>query len=105
MVQALQGADFDGRTVNVEVTDNAAHGGDREGRRRGGEGGKRSGAARRIEEKAKRGGRVSRDPMAEVRKRGAGRSGKPEWAQFFEGQVENQPFYGAFEKKKHRKGK
>jgi len=29
---------------------------------------------------------------------------KPAWAQFFEGQVENQPFYGIFEKKK-KKGK
>ena len=109
VVQALQGADFDGRTVNVEITDNSSHS-SREGRRKsdGGrgrsEGGKRNASSRRSDDKPQR-GRTSHDPMAEVRKRGAGRAGKPEWAQFFEGQVENQPFYGAFEKKKRRKGK
>jgi len=28
---------------------------------------------------------------------------RPEWAQFFEGQVEDQPFYSLFSKKKKKK--
>lgn len=124
ILQALQGQDFDGRQVNVEVTDNAAHApsprrSERRGdSRRGAYGEGRRGhddrrgfrserryqnpAERRIEEKKARKGKRGDDSDAPRRD---GKNGKPEWAQFFEGQVENQPFYGVFEKKKKNKRK
>ena len=126
VIRALSGADFDGRRVNVEITDGQGgrgwgerrDWGERGGRR---DGGYRNAAERRIDEKnirrARRGGG---DAFADMRKRGAnrrsssfddfngeerGEKGKPEWARFFEGQVEDQPFYGEFMKKKKGKKK
>ena len=113
----LNGTDFDGRKVNVEVTDQP------EGQR-GGEkkrGGKEGGGFRSVrgernerrfeEKKSKKGSGVIRGAAAKPAKpsreeRGytaaRGPKGAAEWAKFFEGQVEGQPFYETFKKKKKK---
>ena len=117
VLNVLNGTDFDGRKVNVEVTDQP------EGQR-GGEkkrGGKEGGGfhsvrgernERRFEEKkSKKGSGVIRGAAAKPAKpsreeRGytaaRGPKGAAEWAKFFEGQVEGQPFYETFKKKKKK---
>ncbi len=99
VINALRGADFDGRQVSVEISEpesssdkGSSKGGNSS---RGGNGGDRRRSDRRPSEK-KRGGK---DPMAEARRKGRGRDkdeqvsakrgkgkdkGKPEWAKFFE---------------------
>ena len=111
LLAALKNADFDGRKVNVEVTDDSGESKkssrherreEREERRPR----SKHNAEYRIERKDKKRnkkGNKSSD-YSERADRSSKKSGKPEWAQFFEGQVENQPFYGVFEKKK-KKGK
>ncbi|MCQ2212929.1 MAG: DEAD/DEAH box helicase [Bacteroidaceae bacterium] len=118
-ISVLSGQEFDGRIVNVELTDNRqeradeANGGngsrrhedelrarrDRESRR-----GKR-GAERfesvRSRAKQPKSGKPSREERGYTDKRGP--KGPAEWAKYFEGQVENQPFYGEFAKKKKKK--
>ena len=125
VLHLLNGTDFDGRRVNVEVTDQA------EGQRgaetkRGGRDrgsfrsvrGERTSRAdqrgqrgeRRFEErKSKKGSGVVRGsaaakPSREERGYTAARGpkGAAEWAKFFEGQVESQPFYETFKKKKKK---
>ena len=121
----LNGTDFDGRKVNVEVTDQ------KEGQHGGGEkrhGGKEGGNSRPM--RGERGGRrdnrygreESRSYSEKKGKKGSGKvrgaaaakpsreergytsargpKGAAEWAKFFEGQVESQPFYENFKKKK-----
>ncbi len=142
-IRALQGEDFEGRTVNIEVSDPNGS-----GKSSAGEGKPRAsratGAARRISERnerddrrprrerderrggaERRGERVDRrgtrgksrneDPFAKVRKSDRSRraerdfrdedvpKGLPAWAKYFEGQVEDQPFYSDFAKKKRKK--
>ena len=96
VLKVLNGTDFDGRKVNVEVTDQP------EGQR-GGE------KKRRFEDrKPKKGSGVVRGkaakPSREERGYTAARGpkGAAEWAKFFEGQVESQPFYESFKKKKKK---
>ena len=125
VLNTLNGTDFDGRKVNVEVTDQP------EGQRgsKKGDGGRDSGRFRSVRgERTQRGDRKSdrRDRQREERRRGNGggsskgkASGKPsreergyteargpkgaaEWAKYFEGQVESQPFYENFKKKKKK---
>lgn len=111
IIRTLKGADFNGRAINVEVTDNQAHpvnsgsrGRDRDRRERR--------ERRRYEESDRRmddrGGYHRRnkptDDFAQVRERSNNRS-KPEWAQFFDGQVEDQPFWGQFSKKNKKNKK
>ena len=122
VLNTLNGTDFDGRKVNVEVTDQP------EGQRgsKKGDGGRDSGRFRSVRgERTQRGDRKSdrRDRQREERRRGGpskGKaSGKPsreergyteargpkgaaEWAKYFEGQVESQPFYENFKKKKKK---
>ncbi len=106
VLAVLNGAEFDGRKVNVEVTDNSGGGSSRGGGRRREERGGRNeerGFAKR-DEKRKKKKAVDDDPFAQVRKKGHD-GGKPAWARFFEGQVEDQPFYGEFTKKKKKKKK
>ena len=96
VLKVLNGTDFDGRKVNVEVTDQP------EGQRGGGK-------KRRFEDrKPKKGSGVVRGkaakPSREERGYTAARGpkGAAEWAKFFEGQVESQPFYESFKKKKKK---
>ncbi|MBR2076747.1 MAG: DbpA RNA binding domain-containing protein [Exiguobacterium sp.] len=106
VLAVLNGAEFDGRKVNVEVTENSGGGSSRGGGRRREERGGRNeerGFAKR-DEKRKKKKAVDDDPFAQVRKKGHD-VGKPAWARFFEGQVEDQPFYGEFTKKKKKKKK
>lgn len=128
VLDVLNGTDFDGRRVNVEVTDQAEgqrdHGkgdggrdkerfrsvrGERTSRvdRRGERGARRD---RSFEEKkGKKGNGMVRGaaakPSREERGYTAARGpkGAAEWAKFFEGQVESQPFYETFSKKKKKK--
>lgn len=117
VLNVLNGTDFDGRKVNVEVTDQP------EGQR-GGEkkhNGKEGGGFRSVrgerrehrfeEKKSKKGSGVIRGAAAKPAKpsreeRGysaaRGPKGAAEWAKFFEGQVEGQPFYETFKKKKKK---
>ena len=116
VVRAMNGADFDGRRINIEITNGGQAGESTRGagRSRRTEGGRRNDrvtpAERRIQERASRKSRKETTGNKRDRyddfdaPKGARKDGKPEWAQFFEGQVEDQPFYGVFAKKK-KKGK
>ena len=114
ILKVLNGAEYDGRYVNVEVTENS--GGER-GKRggRGSEGrsesrrGKDNSAGNQPEKRSSR--KKPSDPMAKIRKKTADgghkkeKTDKPEWAQFFEGQIEELPFYSQFAKKGKKKKK
>lgn len=108
ILKVLNGAEYDGRYVNVEVTENSGgeHG------KRGGRGSesrrsKDSSSVRQPDKRTSR--KKSSDPMAKIRKKTAesgqkrDKTDKPEWAQFFEGQVEGLPFYSQFSKKGKKK--
>lgn len=122
VLATLSGTDFDGRKVNVEITDQPE--GQREGRSSKGRASRRDEAKNEGRRDRRAGGydrrerddRKSRDegrgaksktakPSREERgyanKRGP--KGASEWAKYFEGQVEDQPFYDAFSKKKKKK--
>ena len=121
VLRVLSGTDFDGRKVNVEITDNtesqSARGGSRH--ERGTSEGRGSRAERRANFKSVRqaapfGGRGvastegrKKKPSREERGYTAARGpkGPAEWAKYFEGQVESQPFYDIFSKKKKGKRK
>lgn len=92
LIRALQGQDFEGRAINVEKTTDEGHGRrSNPGPHGGGRRGKQDGFSP-VRRKANNRTTPARD-----------NDGRPEWAQFFEGQVENQPFYGIFQKKKRNK--
>ncbi|MBR1667366.1 MAG: DEAD/DEAH box helicase [Bacteroidaceae bacterium] len=125
VLHVLNGTDFDGRKVNVEVTDQA------EGQRGGDKkrGGKEGGSFRSVrgertnrkedrrdrrenrsygEKKGKKGSGIVRGAAAKPSREERGQKeahtpkGAAEWAKFFEGQVEGQPFYDVFKKKKKK---
>ena len=120
-IKVLAGTDFDGRTVNVEITDNNdknQHVNDRRGgSRRDDHGrGRRDDRSRRSNsersDRNERGGRKGKEDMRSAK--GSRRSsdngsetkgpkGAAEWAKYFEGQVEAQPFYDGFRKKNKKK--
>ncbi len=125
VLNVLNGTDFDGRKVNVEVTDQAEGQRGGEKKRSGKEGGGfrsvrgertnrrddyrgREENRSRGEKKTKKGSGVIRGaaakPSREERGYSAARGpkGAAEWAKFFEGQVEGQPFYETFKKKKKK---
>lgn len=120
-IKVLAGTDFDGRTVNVEITDNNdknQHGNDRRGgSRRNDHGrGRRDDRSRRSSsersDRNERGGRKGKEDMRSAKgsRRGSdngsdtkGPKGAAEWAKYFEGQVEAQPFYDGFRKKNKKK--
>lgn len=120
-IKVLAGTDFDGRTVNVEITDNNdknQHGNDRRGgSRRDDHGrGRRDDRSRRCSsersDRNERGGRKGKEDMRSAKgsRRGSdnvsdtkGPKGAAEWAKYFEGQVEAQPFYDGFRKKNKKK--
>ena len=125
VLNVLNGTDFDGRKVNVEVTDQPE--GQRGGEKKRGskEGGSfrsvrgertsrrddyrdRGESRSRGERRGKKGsgvvrgaaGKPSREERGYTEARGP--KGAAEWAKFFEGQVESQPFYENFKKKKKK---
>ena len=106
ILRVLNGSEYDGRLVNVEVTENVGGEGRSENRKgRGGRGGRADRDFRPERESRK--SRQS-DPMAKIRKKnseGGKRKDKekPEWAQFFEDQVESQPFFAPFAKKSKKR--
>ena len=125
VLNVLNGTDFDGRKVNVEVTDQpeGQRGGDKKrGSKEGGSfrssrGSDRNSRAdkrgergdrRHEEKKGKKGSGVIRGAAAKPSReeRGytsaRGPKGAAEWAKFFEGQVASQPFYENFKKKKKK---
>lgn len=120
-IKVLAGTDFDGRTVNVEITDNNdknQHGNDRRGgSRRDDHGrGRRDDRSRRSNsersDRNERGGRKGKEDMRSAKgsRRGSdngsetkGPKGAAEWAKYFERQVEAQPFYDGFRKKNKKK--
>ena len=89
LLRVLRNAEYDGRKVNVEVTNGSPSAAPSRPPR--GEGNR--GSSKRNNSKDK----------AFSSPRGGQEGAKPEWAQFFEGQVEDQPFYGVFAKKKKKK--
>ena len=130
VLNVLSGTDFDGRKVNVEITDQPegqrGSGKDKESRNFRSVRGERtsrkdnrnhSDRNSRDEKKGKKGSGVVRGASAKPAK--PAKSGKPsreergyteprgpkgasEWAKFFEGQIESQPFYEGFKKKKKK---
>lgn len=107
ILKALNGQEFDGRYINVEVTDNEGSGGQHESGRKGRGSGKTAYTDRKQERPTRDKKKKSSDPMAKLRKKNSEVSkrdkDKPEWAQFFEGQVEDQPFYSVFAKRSKKK--
>ena len=125
VLNLLSGTDFDGRTVNVEITDQPegqrGSGREKESRNFRSVRGERtsrkdnrnhSDRNPRDERKGKKGSGVVRGTSAKPGKpsreeRGytepRGPKGASEWAKFFEGQIESQPFYDGFKKKKKKK--
>lgn len=98
VIAALNNSNFDGRTVSVEITDNASaprtHDDFSNGRRQ-------SFRNEKKDKKTKKRNKKYADDAAFAAPKPKN-DGRPAWAQFFEGQVENQPFYGIFEKKKKK---
>ena len=109
VLRTLNREEYDGRPVNVEITEkNGSAGkspkrsfeGDRPKKKAYEKERKPYGAERRIEQKQGKRKRQAYDELPDAPKPVKGR---PAWAQFFEGQVEDQPFYGQFAKKKKKK--
>ena len=102
VLRTLNREEYDGRPLHVEITDKPGHAAPSRSKRSFTQERpkKNYGAERRIEQKATQQKRRKYDaePAAPKPKKG-----RPEWAQFFEGQVEEQPFYGQFSKKKKKK--
>jgi ATP-dependent RNA helicase DeaD len=109
VLNVLNGTDFDGRKVNVEVTDQPE--GQRGSEKKRGGGNRFHAESFHTEKKPKKGSGVIRGGSAKPKpsreERGytsaRGPKGAAEWAKFFEGQVESQPFYENFKKKKSKK--
>ncbi len=114
VISSLRNEDFDGRKINIEVTNNSQESGSgssskRESGRRRSERSNDSYERKSSREKKSK----KEDPFAKVRKKGRSAAeerhsdksekGKPEWAKFFEGQVIDTPFYNEFAKKKKKK--
>lgn len=145
VIGLLAGQDFDGRRVNVELTDDSGNGksssSESSSKRSKERGSKDRDSRESRSSKESRGSRDSRSSRESKESRGASREdrrgkrgserfksvrsdayqpasskskkssrsegrapkGAPEWAKFFAGQVEDQPFYGEFTKKKKKK--
>lgn len=103
ILKTLNGAEYDGRYINVEVTENSANAqaANSSGRKRKEKTNKEFVAAEPEKKKKKKTQKT--DPIAKLRKKNS--DSKPEWAQFFEGQVEEQPFFSIFSKKGKKKRK
>ena len=101
IIKVLNDAEYDGRYINVEVTENSGgeRGKSKNSRRKDNK--TKDKTERKADDKKQRGKKSKSDPMAKMRKKN--KDSRPEWAQFFEGQVEDQPFYSLFSKKKKKK--
>lgn len=112
VLNVLNGTDFDGRRVNVEVTDQP-EGQRSHGRERGGASGNSFRSVR--SERTTKGDRSAKNDRPDRSRKAAkpsreergytaprGPKGAAEWTKFFEGQVEAQPFYDNFKKKKKK---
>lgn len=136
VLHALIGTDFDGRKVNVEITDQAegqrsktrrdksessfrsvrgerTHSDDRgkrdsrrssrdnrDERKSKKSSGAERGASVKADTKSKRTDKPSREERGYTSARGP--KGAQEWAKYFEGQIESQPFYEGMKKKKKK---
>ncbi len=126
-ISMLSGEEYDGRKVNVELTDNKESKGSRGSRESKESKGRDSRDSRKSREsresrntrsdnRGKRGadrfksvrserskpsGKPSREERGYTSKRGP--KGAAEWAKYFEGQVESQPFYNDVAKKNKKK--
>lgn len=121
VIKLLAGTDFDGRKVNVELTEGSPAPAKESKGGRGGRSSRESGAAKKARES--RTSRRVAEPRGSRKSDGAGESrkskkasreergysdkrgpkGPAEWAKYFEGQVESQPFYSEFAKNKKKK--
>lgn len=105
VLRVLSGTDFDGRKVNVEVTNESGSAGNpgRSGRNvrfgRSGNPGNTGNSGK--PDKSRKSDKPSREDRGYTSKRGP--KGAQEWAKYFDGQIESDPFYGMFAKKKKRK--
>lgn len=113
-LRVLTGTDFDGRKVNVEVSDGSDSSRQRGGSRktesrerdtrstRRDDGKRQSASGKKVDRQAKqaKSSKLSREERGYTQKRGP--KGPAEWAKFFEGQVESQPFYEKIAKKKKK---
>jgi ATP-dependent RNA helicase DeaD len=118
-IDALSGEEYDGRKVNVELTEDNGGGKARSSRSKDKDRGRDAKGGRRRSEDDRRGKRgaernaqggrreraksdkPSREERGYTSKRGP--KGAAEWAKYFEGQVESQPFYNDFQKKGKKK--
>ena len=89
-----------GRREGRNLSSNSSSKGEGSRKKRGEKKGEKAFNDERPAKRGKKG--YSDDPFVEIRKKGR-EGGKPTWARFFEGQVEDQPFYGEFAKKKKKK--
>ncbi len=103
VLRTLNRAEYDGRPVNVEITEKSGGVKSQSPKRSERQ---QHPAERRMEKKSKRQPRQQDDnPFPPDYPFPKNKKGRPEWAQFFEGQVEDQPFYSKFDKKKKGKKK
>lgn len=129
VINLLSGQDFDGRQVNVELSEGTEGGapkgpkesrgsrGHKEGREPRESRDSRGSRSSRDDRRGKRGAERFKSVRSEGRSPKSGKSsraergfsekrapkGQAEWAKYFEGQVEAQPFYNEFAKKSKKK--
>ena len=102
VLRALNRAEYDGRPVNAEITEKTGSAKPRKAERSFR---KEERPYRKEERRPKQRPQHDEQLFPEGFPFPKNKKGKPQWAQFFEGQVEEQPFYGQFEKKKKGKKK
>ena len=102
VLRALNRAEYDGRPVNAEITEKTGSAKQRKAERSFR---KEERPYRKEERRPKQRPQHDEQLFPEGFPFPKNKKGKPQWAQFFEGQVEEQPFYGQFEKKKKGKKK
>ncbi len=99
VLRFLNGTEFDGRKVNVEVTTGtSSQGGGSSAERPQRDKSQHERQGKKKEKKADRKDRQARENTSQGNPHGV-----KEWAKYFEGQVESQPFYNEFAKRKKRK--
>jgi len=117
LIHTLKGTDFNGRAINIEITDNQEHPLKNSNsdtyslprNRRASTNNRRNSESLHSTDENKtyssnRKNKKSEDEFTQVHERSNNKK-KPEWAQFFEGQIEDQPFWGQFAKKNKKNKK
>lgn len=103
----LNGADFDGRKVNVEITTSNGSGNSSSSekpQRKQDRSQRRQDKPQHRQEKSQRGQERTNSKRGQKQSSSSSTpKGAKEWAKYFEGQVESQPFYNEFSKKKKKK--